>query len=120
MKRAIHAASLGGLYGASKGILDLHQLRHGTGTPNSMNMYVDKVTPPPTYVHAAADQGVVGVLLGLGGGVVAQVKDEYDRQQAERRGRNPAGRRDRASSNTDVLHQPRAAGRQNRRASSST
>jgi len=110
MRRIAGGALVGAAFGASKGMVDLHQVRHGQ-TPYESNMYVDKVTPPPTYVHAAADQGIVGALLGGGTVVGVLLNKEYDRQQALRRGVNRAGRGDRASHDHDALHRPARPGR---------
>ena len=90
MRRIAGGALVGAAFGASKGMVDLHQVRHGQ-TPYKSNMYVDKVTPPPTYVHAAADQGIVGALLGAGTTLGVLMKEEYERDRALRRGVNPAG-----------------------------
>ena len=99
MKRIAGGALVGAAFGASKGIVDLHQLRHAQKPYEARGggiWYVDKVTPPPTYVHAAVDQGIVGALIG-GGTVGVLMREEYDRQQALRRVGHRAGRRDRAA-----------------------
>ena len=101
---------MGAALGASKGMVDLHQVRHGID-PSPTNMYVDKVTPPRTYIHAAADQGIVGAMMGTGVVVGALLNEEYDRHWALRRGVNRAGRRDRASHDHDALHRPARPGR---------
>ena len=109
--RAIgRGAVVGAWLGASKGIMDLHQVRNSQN-PHASNMYVDKVTPPPTYVHAAADQGIVGALLGAGTTLGVLMRDEYERERALRRGVNRAGRGDRASHDHDALHRPARPGR---------
>ena len=101
---------MGAALGASKGMVDLHQVRHGQ-YPYQTNMYVDKVTPPPTYIHAAADQGVVGALMGGGFVATALLSEEYDRHWALRRGVNRAGRRDRASHDHEAFARTRPQGR---------
>ena len=114
MRAIARGAAVGAALGASKGMVDLHQVRHGLD-PSLANMYVDKVTPPPTYIHAAADQGVVGALMGGGFVATALLSEEYERHwaatQALRRGVNRAGRRDRASHDHDALHRPARPGR---------
>ena len=101
---------MGAALGASKGMVDLHHVRHSQD-PSLGNMYVDKVTPPPTYIHAAADQGVVGAWMGAGLVASALLSEQYDRHWALRRGVNRAGRRDRASHDHDALHRPARPGR---------
>ena len=96
--------------GASKGMVDLHQVRHGQD-PSLANMYVDKVTPPPTYIHAAADQGVVGAWMGAGLVASALLSEQYERHWALRRGVNRAGRRDRASHDHEAFARTRPQGR---------
>ena len=110
MRAIARGAAVGAALGASKGMVDLHQVRHGQD-PSLANMYVDKVTPPPTYIHAAADQGIVGAMMGTGVVVGALLNEEYDRYWALRRGVNRAGRRDRASHDHDALHRPARPGR---------
>ena len=109
MKRIIHNGLLGAYLGAAKGMADLYNVRH-TNYSSGINPYIDKVEPPPTYAHAAADQGSVGLLGGLAIGGIA-LGAEKRRAPA-----NPAGRRDRASSNTDFAHRPVAIGRRDRAA----
>ena len=109
MRRIAGGALVGAAFGASKGMVDLHQVRHGQ-TPYESNMYVDKVTPPPTYVHAAVDQGIVGALIG-GGTVGVLMREEYDRQQALRRVGHRAGRRDRAAHDHEAFATTRPQGR---------
>ena len=103
-------AVVGAWLGASRGIMDLHQVRNSQN-PHASNMYVDKVTPPPTYVHAAADQGIVGALLGAGTTLGVLMRDEYERERALRRGVNRAGRGDRASHDHDAFARTRPQGR---------
>ena len=110
MRRIAGGAALGAVLGASKGMVDLHQVRHGQ-YPYETNMYVDKVTPPPTYVHAAADQGIVGALLGAGTTLGVLMRDEYERERALRRGVNRAGRGDRASHDHEAFARTRPQGR---------
>ena len=116
--------------GAMKGMSDLFYVRNPQyqleqrDHERATNMYLDKVTPPPTYLHAAADQGVVGFLGGLGIAGAMGVKKRHDDLVADWRaaGRNPAGRRGRASSNVyfERDNEPRVyTGLQTRRASSS-
>ena len=105
---------MGAALGASKGMVDLHHVRHSQD-PSLANMYVDKVTPPPTYIHAAADQGVVGALMGGGFVATALLSEEYERHwaatQALRRGVNRAGRGDRASHDHEAFARTRPEGR---------
>ena len=110
MRRIAGGAALGAALGASKGIVDLHEVRQRQDY-SLANMYVDKVTPPPTYIHAAADQGVVGALMGGGFVVGALLSEEYDRHWALRRGVNRAGRRDRASHDHEAFARTRPQGR---------
>ena len=110
MRAIARGAAVGAALGASKGMVDLHQVRHGLD-PSPTNMYVDKVTPQRTYIHAAADQGIVGAMMGTGVVVGALLNEEYDRHWALRRGVNRAGRRDRASHDHDALHRPARPGR---------
>ncbi len=83
MKRILHGGLVGATLGAAKGILDLSDIRW-KDDPNPLNPYVDKVTPPPTYVHAAADQASVGLLGGLAFGAAQAALDESDRQEKRR------------------------------------
>ena len=109
--RAIgRGAVVGAWLGASRGIMDLHQVRNSQN-PHASNMYVDKVTPPPTYVHAAADQGIVGALLGAGTTLGVLMRDAYERERALRRGVNRAGRGDRASHDHEAFARTRPQGR---------
>ena len=113
MRRIAGGALVGAAFGASKGIVDLHQLRHAQKPYEARGggiWYVDKFTPPPTYVHAAVDQGIVGALIG-GGTVGVLMREEYDRQQALRRGVNRAGRGDRASHDHEAFARTRPQGR---------
>ena len=70
-----------------------------------------RLPPPSTYIHAAADQGIVGGLLGTGVVVGALMDVEYERQRALRRGVNPAGRGGRASHDHDTFARTRPPGR---------
>ena len=109
--RAIGRGTVVGAWlGASKGIMDLHQVRNRQN-PHASNMYVDKVTPPPTYVHAAADQGIVGALLGAGTTLGVLMRDEYERERALRRVGHRAGRRDRAAHDHETFATTRPQGR---------
>ena len=72
---------------------------------------MDKVTPPPTHVHAAADQGIVGALLGAGTTLGVLMREEYERGRALRRGVNRAGRGDRASHDHEAFARTRPQGR---------
>ena len=95
MKRIIHTGLSGAALGAwlvgMKGVSDLHAVRHKGNPfygpdygPDMTNMYVDRVKPPPTYVHAAADQGSVGLLGGLAVGAVQGALEEVGRQESRR------------------------------------
>ena len=109
--RAIgRGAVVGAWLGASKGIMDLHQVRNSQNGHES-NMYVDKVTPPPTYIHAAADQGIVGALIGAGGTLGVLMRDEYERERGLRRVGHRAGRRDRAAHDHEAFATTRPQGR---------
>ena len=113
MRRIAGGAFVGAAFGASKGIVDLHQLRHAQKPYEARGggiWYVDKVTPPPTYAHAAVDQGIVGALIG-GGTVGVLMREEYDRQQALRRVGHRAGRRDRAAHDHEAFATTRPQGR---------
>ena len=110
MRAIARGAGVGAALGASKGMVDLHQVRHGLD-PSLANMYVDKVTPPRTYIHAAADQGIVGALLGAGTTLGVLMSEEYERERALRRGVNRAGRGDRASHDHEAFARMRPEGR---------
>ena len=110
MRAIARGAAVGAALGASKGMVDLHQVRHGLD-PSLANMYVDKVTPPPTYIHAAADQGVVGAWMGAGLVATALLSEQYERHWALRRGVNRAGRGDRASHDHEAFARTRPQGR---------